>query len=263
MNADVFALRRQIEVMNALIYRETLWRFGRRSLGLIEEAGSIVIHVFVFSVMRIIAGIELHDGMETVPFTATGVYTYWLFRTGIATVASSVFLTSRYMSFPIVTPLDVALARGLVNVGVYIGIAFATFWVLEMTGYSKAIANPVGVLLILATSGLFGIGCGLVSAGIFHFVPIMRTVVFIGGLRFLSLVSGTFFVFPDIPFRLRPYAVWIPLLHMNDKMREAYFATYHADWASPRYIAIWVVCSVVAGLIVERGLRRATGAGPV
>jgi capsular polysaccharide transport system permease protein len=238
------------------MYREFNFRFARRSLGILEEIGSIAIHVVAFSILRLMAGVQSHYGMPILPFTASGVYTYWLFRTGVAQVSTSLLMGARYSSFPIVTPLDIGLARGLVNVLLYIGIALASFYFLQLIGYSGPIRDVVKVVGLLLTAGLFGIGAGMVCAGIFHYVEIMRTVVLVGGLRFLSLVSGVFFVYPDLPYKLRPYAEWLPLLHLNDMLRAAYFPTYEANWASPSYVAIWVVGALSLGLVVERALRR-------
>lgn len=261
MNEIVFSARRQIDILAAVFYRETLFRFGRRSLGVLEEVGSIVIHVAIFSVMRIIMGVEVHDGMPLLPFTAVGVYCYWLFRTGLAQVSSAVFQGPKYQAFPQVTPLDIALARGGVNILLYIAIAFASFWGLELLGFSGPIGDPVRVLLILMAAGIFGLGIGLACSGLFYYVPIMRSVIVIGGLRLLSLVSGTFFVFPDIPYNLRPYAVWIPNLHMADMIRAAYFPSYRENWTSTTYVMTWIVGSLLGGLLVERAMRPVTTGG--
>jgi len=255
MNRYLFGISRQIEVLITLLGRETQWRFARRSLGFVEECASIVVHVAVFSFLRVISGIEEHDSMPILPFTASGVFIYWLFRTGLNNVASAVFLVSRYSPFPQVTPLDVALARGGVNVLLYTILGLVSFYVLELTGWSPPMHDVFYVTGMLLYGGLFGVASGLVAAGIFHYAPIMRTVIVVGGMRILSLISGTFFVLPDLPQKLRIYAVWIPLLHMNDMMRQAYFATYHADQADPTYVFWCVILTLAAGLIIERALR--------
>ncbi len=255
-----YAMGRQIEVLIALMYMEAVKRFARRSLGMIEEVGSIAIHVVVLSFMRLVftgdfSG-KLHYGMDILPFTATGVFMYWLFKTGMSNVSAAVFTLHRYSPFPQVTPLDVALAQGTVNILVYSLIALGSFLTMIFLGYSLPIHNIVYVIEMLLYAGVLGMGCGLVISGIFFYIPFVRVVVVVGALRLLSLVSGTFFVIPDLPYKIRDYALYIPLLHMNDMMREAYFATYRASQADRDYVAWCVIGVVCVGLVAERSLRH-------
>jgi capsular polysaccharide transport system permease protein len=249
------ALYRQVEVFGALLQRETEWRFARRSLGMVEEIASIAVHVATFAFLRVISGAEVHDSMPILPFVTSGVFVYWMLRTGLNNVSAAVFLVSRYSPFACVTPLDTALARGTVNMILYAILGMVSFYVLELFGWSQPMRDPFLVLGMLFYAGIFGMGVGLVASGIFYFAPIMRTVIVTGGMRILALISGTYFVIPDVPPSLRPYAVWNPLLHMNDMMRAAYFATYNADQADPNFVAICVIGVVCAGLIIERALR--------
>jgi capsular polysaccharide transport system permease protein len=260
MGRTWYAIVRQIDVLVALMYMEAITRFARRSLGVIEEIGSIAVHVVVLSFMRVVftgdfSG-KLHYGMAILPFTATGVFIYWLFKTGMANVSAAVFMLHRYSPFPQVTPLDVALARGIVNILIYTLIALGSFWVIIEVGYSLPIRNIVYVIEMLLYAGVFGMGCGLAIAGIFFYFPFVRVVIIVGAFRLLSLISGTFFVIPDLPHKIRDYALYMPLLHMNDMMREAYFATYRAGQADRGYVFACVIGVVCVGLVVERSLRH-------
>jgi len=88
----------------------------------------------------------------------------------------------------------------------------------------------------------------------------MRTVMMIGAMRFLALIDGTFFVYPDLPPNLRVYAVWIPNLQLNDMARQAYFPSYRENWTSLTYVVAWIAGSLLCGMLVERALRNVTGA---
>jgi hypothetical protein len=90
------AVYRQIEVFGALLQREMEWRFARRSLGMVEEVASIVVHVATFAFLRVVSGAEIHDSMPILPFVTSGVFVYWMLRTGLNNVSAAVFLVSRY-----------------------------------------------------------------------------------------------------------------------------------------------------------------------
>jgi len=132
VNVLAYAARRQWQVFAAVVYRETVQRFGRRSLGFIEEAGSIAIHVLVFSMMRMLSGTDRQNGMPILPFICIGVYNFWLFRTGIAQIPSALTAVKSYGAFAQVTPLDVALGRGTINVLLYTGLAISSFVLLQL-----------------------------------------------------------------------------------------------------------------------------------
>jgi len=256
MRDDLIAIRRQYDVFLALLYRELVARFQRRQLGFLEELGSIVVHVAVFSALKLMMGGGNHYGMQILPFITTGVFTYWLIRSGIGVCSQSPLTLRRYRAFPQVTLLDVAIARGVVNMAIYIAIAFIIFAFEEAIGFSGPIGDPLAVLGLLVTTGILGIGMGLVLMGLFHYAEAARTMLLAGFTRTLSFVGGTFFVYPDLPYSFRPYAEWIPMIHINDMLREAYFPTYRVEWASASYVAWWVCGTMVFGLIVERAIRR-------
>ncbi|MCJ8352831.1 ABC transporter permease [Novacetimonas hansenii] len=258
MGALIYGLRRQRQVLSAVIYREAVVRFSGRSLGLLEEVGTIVVHVAMFSALRIFAGVEMQDGMPVLPFICIGVYNFWIFRTGVFLIPSAITSIKSYQAYPQVSPLDLALARGAVNILLYIFIAIATFLLLELFGYSPAVGSWSGVLLALIGSGIYGIGCGLVMAGIFHYLPIVRTVFMIVIIRGLALLAGTFFVYSDLPPNLRVYAKWIPNLQLNDIARAAYFPSFRENWTSLTYIFSWIGGSLLIGCLVERALRSVT-----
>lgn len=258
MGALIYGLRRQQQVLSAVIYREAIVRLSGRSLGLLEEAGTILVHVVMFSAIRIFAGSEMQDGMPVLPFICIGVYNFWLFRSGISTVPSALTSVKSYQAHPQVTPLDIALARGIFNIILYTSIAIATFLTLELFGYSPAIGNWTGVLLPLIGNGLYGIGCGLTLAGAFHYLPIIRTVFMIALIRGMTIVGGTFFVYADLPPSLRVYAKWIPNLQLNEVARAAYFPSFRENWTSLSYILSWIGGSLLVGCLVERALRTVT-----
>ena len=258
MGALIYGLRRQTQILSAVIYREAVVRLSGRSLRLLEEAGTILVHVAMFSALRIFAGSEMQDGMPVLPFICVGVYNFWLFRSGIATVPGALASIKSYQAHPQVTPLDVALARGVFNIILYTGIAVLTFLTLQLFGYSPAVGNWPGVLLPLIGNGLYGIGCGLVLAGAFHYFPIIRSVFMIALIRGMTIIGGTFFVYSDLPPTLRVYAKWIPNLQLNEVARTAYFPSFRENWTSLTYISSWIGGSLLIGCLVERALRNVT-----
>jgi ABC-type polysaccharide/polyol phosphate export permease len=98
--------------------------------------------------------------------------------------------------------------------------------------------------------------CGLALMWIFYVFPFSRTVILTLLMRLIAVVSGTFFVYTDLPYTMRPIANWFPPLHINDKIRESYFYTFKASWASPDFVFLSIVIIFGFGLFSCEATRR-------
>lgn len=249
------ALDNQWRVLNAVIFREAKARLGLNFIGLWAEFGRLAFAVAIFSVVRYVTGSGVHRGMEIVPFIASGVMTFWMFRRTLFIVAMSSMSADRYAFFPQVTVLDIAIGRGIVNIVLYMILAFITFSVFVLAGVSEPIYRPPYVALVLIISGLYGLFAGLILNSLFTRIRLLRPLMQIG-VRVLMMTSGVFFVIPEIPLLVRDFALYNPLLHLNDIMRQEYFGKYTADYADVSYVVHWLVGLILFGLIAERAARK-------
>jgi capsular polysaccharide transport system permease protein len=250
----LYLLQRQRSALLAVIYREATTRFIASPFGLVGEIARIVLTVAIFTFLRAFAGIPSHHGMDLLPFMVTGVMTLWVMRTALMQAASYPSVARQYALFPHVTPLDVALGRAIVNCIFLIIVSVTAFGLMILFGYSRPVDDLPYVVWIFLVAGFFGAALGLTTGAIAVFFPFFR--ILIGFLfRLMMYTGGVFFVIPEVPLRFRPYALYNPLLHLNDMIREAYFASYHATQASSSYVAVWIFFSVFVGLAAERALR--------
>jgi capsular polysaccharide transport system permease protein len=248
------ALRNQGRVIAALYISEGLNRFARRSWGLFEEMMSILIHVIGFSAIRLLTGATSHRGMPMIPFLVSGVFTYWIFKTTLVPVSNFQAAKSRYPVFPRVTQLDILIARFLVNVSLYMFVSLLTFYVLYLVNLSAPIHNFVELVGLLLLAGFWGLSIGLILGGVYTVLPILRTLTS-GFLRILMYTSGVFYVWPEVPYSLRPIAIWNPFFHIEEFMHSAYFEVYHSPIASWKYVTTFTVIVFFLGLVTERRFR--------
>lgn len=256
MNDGSFAsaCHNQARVLYALFLLEGQNRFARRAWGLFEELAGILIHVIGFSALRLMTGAVNHRGMPVIPFLVSGVFLYWMFKTTMVPVSNFHASKSRYVAHPRVTQLDVLLARAAVNIGLYLCVSLGTFYFLILIGLSAPIYNLGLVIVILLLGGIWGLGIGLVLGGLFSLLPIFRTTSS-GFLRLVMYTSGIFFVWPEVPYALRPFVIYNPFFHLAEKMHSAYFEVYDSAVASWDYIICWIVLTFTLGLVVERRCR--------
>jgi ABC-type polysaccharide/polyol phosphate export permease len=73
--------------------------------------------------------------------------------------------------------------------------------------------------------------------------------------------SGIFFVWPEVPYSMRPIAIYNPFFHLEELMHAAYFEVYHSPIASWNYVITIQVLTLALGLVVERRCRPLRGHG--
>jgi capsular polysaccharide transport system permease protein len=59
-----------------------------------------------------------------------------------------------------------------------------------------------------------------------------------------------------MPDWARDSLAWNPLLHAIDWFRAGFFGTYQPHWLDRRYLLVTAILALLAGLSLERGLRR-------
>jgi ABC-type polysaccharide/polyol phosphate export permease/Flp pilus assembly protein TadD len=249
-------LKTQARVVHALIIRETRTRFGDSRLGygwaLIEPILHIVLLAAMFSLlMRGRPPIGTHFFV----FYYTGLMPYLVFVHASTSMMHAVTSNGALLQLPPVKPLDAILARGLLEfvtdivVAVLILAGFAALGISAMPDDLGEAATAVIVTAVL------GCGLGFVNA-------VLQTVlrswdrVWNNVTRLLYFFSGIFYVPGMMPDWARDILAWNPLLHAIDWFRAGFFASYAPHWLDRRFLVVSAVLVVLAGLALERGLRR-------
>lgn len=262
MQTALWGVSRQVSTLATVIKWEMMSHNNRRPAGFIEEVIEILGMVAILAFMRIVMrGAGAHYGMPVVPFLFTGLVTVWMIKRTCNVVSAVPNSFGRFRAYPNVTMLDVAIARGLVNTLIFMGVGVFLYVGAALFGFSPPIQNLTAVVGLQLTAGLIGFSLGLILMAPLYYVKILRMVVITFGGRVMIFLSGAFYVYPELPYSLRRYAVWNPLLHLNDMVREAYFTSYTASWASPSYVLGCTVALLGAGLICERAFRNHLGWG--
>jgi ABC-type polysaccharide/polyol phosphate export permease/Flp pilus assembly protein TadD len=256
-------LRIQARVIQALIIRETRTRFGDSRLGygwaLIEPILHIVLLAAMFSLLM--RG-RPPIGTQFFLFYFTGLVPYLVFVHASTSMMHAVTSNGALLQLPPVKPFDAILARGLLEFATDIIVA-----VLILTGFAvigiPALPDNFGaVATAVIITAVLGWGAGFVNA-------VLQTVlrswdrVWNNATRLLYFFSGIFYVPGMMPDWARDILGWNPLLHAIDWVRAGFFASYEPHWLDRRYLVVCAVLAVLAGLALERGLRRRLLSEPV
>jgi len=162
---------------------------------------------------------------------------------------------SSLLQLPLVTPFDVVVARGLLEFATDIVVAvilLASFAAFGLPAMPDNLWGAANALIVIA---LLGGGVGFINA-------VLQTLFrswdkfWNNATRLLYFFSGIFYVPGMMPDWARDILSWNPLLHAIDWFRAAFFSAYLPHWLDRRYLVICAVLALVAGLAIERVLRR-------
>jgi capsular polysaccharide transport system permease protein len=250
------ALRTQSRVIHALIIRETRTRFGDSTLGygwaLLEPILHILMLSLVFAVMM--RG-RPPIGDQFFIFYYTGIIPYHLFVHTSTSLTHAVTSNGSLLQLPLVGTFDVIAARGMLELATDLIVAALLLAAFGLAGLGAMPNDFAGMAAALAAVWALGLGCGFVNAVLNAFCKGWDKI-WVQLTRLLYFCSGIFYVPGMMPDWIRDILSWNPVLHAVDWFRASFFVDYAPHWLDRSYLAIVALLILLAGLALERGLRR-------
>lgn len=250
------ALLTQVDVVEALVLRETRTRFGNNQLGYLWAVIEPALWIATFYVLYAIAGREAPVGMDLISFLLTGLLPYSLFSAVANQVSQSINGNKALLFYPQVRTLDIVGARTILECVTYASV-FSLF-VLAHALYVQQWPTVDDLLVTIfgfALAAGLGTGLGLVFCAL---EVLTSTAGRVRGplLRPLFWCSGLFYTANGLPTNARDILLYNPVLHVIEIVRDGWFPAYEARYADPGYAIAWVLCLLVLGLLLERAVRR-------
>lgn len=245
----------QIQVVYALILRETRTRFGTHRLGYVWALAEPVVFIATFAAMYQVVGRMVPWGLDVVAFLTTGFVPFGLFRESAQRSLNAVGANRGLLFYPQVRPLDLVLAR--------VALEFSTQVVvfsLIMTGlcvWNWSVPNFDLFALLCGLLLSFGLGAslGLVMCGLSVFSPTVERLL--GPmLRPLFWASGLFYAPSMLPESVCELLLYNPMVHAIELVRTGWFEQYRPAEFSLLYPTAWISVLLVIGLGLERVARR-------
>jgi len=252
---DATSFSVQLIVINALILREIQTRFGTSNIGYLWAIVEPLFVLIIFFLLYDLLGRTPPGGMELIPFLATGVTAFYGFQNTIKRLEKSVDANQGLLLYPQVTPLDVMIARGLLEASTFLvvfGLIIFGSWVFDLT---PPIESPLFLILILIDLQILAFGLGCMFCIAFMMFPIIDR--FMSPVwRVLMFLSGVFYTMDELPEMTQDWIALNPIAHAVDLLRGAYFASYTPEVASLSYLLEWTCGSLFVGLMLERMFRH-------
>ena len=232
----------QLNVINALIYRELKTRISQVKFGLlgvfIEPVGVIIIFLTIFSWLR-----GLRQDLDTPLFLAAGIVLFSLFNDIAIRSVNAMKANEALFFYRPLKPVDTVIARGIVEAGLYaivsLTITFIIFiyrekWILQ--DFPLYVFSFIFLAFFSSGFGLILMVAGHRYRSFNQFVPLF--------MRPIWFLSGVFFSLSDIPSWLRPWLSWNPILQAIELTRYSFSNSYNL------HESISLTYLITAGLLV-------------
>ncbi len=241
--------------ITALILREMSTRYGKKPGGyvwaIIEPLGMIAMLSIGFGLLLRSPSL----GTSFLMFYATGFLIYNFALNIESTVNKALSFSKALLFYPRVTWVDALIARFALNALTGILIMYlllmGILWVTE----TRTVIDMVRVLQTVAMAGALGLGIGTLNCFLTMYFPVWGSIWSIV-TRPLFLASGIFYIYEDLP-QLAQMVLWYnPLLHLTGLMRSGFYPMYDAAFASPLYVMVIALVTMVFGLILLRRYHK-------
>jgi len=255
MSAWAENLTQRVQVIHALILRETRTRYGKHRLGYLWAIFEPLTFIGMISGLFYLLDRRLPFGMDPLGFLTTGMLPYLLFAKSTTQAVNAVNANSGLLYFPQVKPLDLVSARVVLEFA-----TTAVVFCVIMGGNSLhegtlQIDDPLRLMAGFVLASALGSSVGLMFCGLCTIYPVIHQI---HGplLRPLFWISGIWFAAEELPTPVLDILSYNPVLHVVELVRSGWFPEYRGMYADPLYVADFILVFLFLGLTLERVARR-------
>ena len=245
----------QMHVVFAVLIRETKTRFGDNQLGYLWAFIAQGLMIGMFIGFYGIFGRTAPHGMSLVAYLTTGIVPFSLFRDTAQRCLSAVDSNKGLLFYPQVRPLDLVIARALLEAVTYLGVMTLFLGGLALYEGPPRIDSFLRAFMGFGLASAFGAALGLLCCGLSVFTPTLERL-FPSFVRIIFWFSAVFHPVESLPRGMRDVILLNPMTHAIELVRSGWFPGYDAHSADPFYVLAWILVLAFFGLSIERMARR-------
>lgn len=245
----------QLQVVYALLLRETKTRFGAHKLGYLWAVLQPLLWIGMFAVFYYAFGRMAPPGMSVVAFLTTGIVPYSLFRETAGRSLSAIDANKGLLFYPQVRPLDLVIARVILEGATQLLVLLMLMGGLALIEGPFRIESSLSVVLGLSLAAGLGASFGLVCCGLSVYSKSVEQL-YPALLRPLFWLSAVFHPLESLPKGFRDVLAFNPVIHCIELVRDGWFPGYDARHVDPSYPLVWILVLSFFGLALERTARK-------
>ncbi|MCX7284512.1 MAG: ABC transporter permease [Novosphingobium sp.] len=245
----------QRRVIGALLMREILTRYGRHNIGFLWLFAEPMLFTLGVTTLWSLSGAHHLSAIPIVAFAITGYSSVLLWRSMPSRCISAIEPNLPLLHHRNVRLIDVFLSRILLEaVGTTISFVVLVlfFWGLEwLKPPEDAVKVALGWVMLSWFGASLAIFLGALSASSELVEKFWHPAAYI-----LFPLSGAAFLVDGLPTAAQEYALFLPMVHGVELLREGYFGSAIRAHYDIGYMALWNAGLTVAGLLRLRVVSR-------
>jgi capsular polysaccharide transport system permease protein len=244
----------QGRVIGALIMREMQTRFGRHNFGFLWMFFEPLFLGTMVGLLHMHHGQRLPGGVDPFIFSLVGYVPFFMFRSIVNRAGSALHSNLTLLFHRQVTPVDVMIARNLLEAAAVIGViaiilAGGAWW----AGIWPASIGQIFFALLLMFLLCHGLSM-MLAAGCSRWEGLDRLV---HPITYLMMpLSGAFYALHWLPNSLREILLWNPLVSLHESIRQGMFGDLIPSYYDLGYVGWWILGTNFLGLLSLRTARR-------
>ncbi len=250
---QAFSLQRK--VISALVLREVTSRYANTKLGffwaLFEPFAHITVFMAIFTTINRPAPIGESIGL----FILTGIVPWLLYTNTVNTVMSAVSGNKALLGYPQVMPLDIVIARVLLEYATLFMVMISFLMVALGFGFEIRIDSFLNMISITGIIVLLAMGVGFINTAIIEFFPSYRSIYNALSMP-LYFSSGIFFTMDFFSSDVLSFLAYNPMLNLIEWFRDAFFTEFSSNLFDKEYAITVALVVFGLGLLVERLMRK-------
>ena len=244
------ALRRQGNVILALMFKEFRSRASRGRLGLFWVILDPVTKIIVLSLFWYLVRRTEISGVHVALFIAVAVVPFTIVSRSLASIASAIGSNQAYYNYPQVKPIDALIARFLLDMWLLAMGAAAIFFALDwFMGLHINLQNILPFVGVLVLAMALGFGVSLFTGTYSSLYESFSKVQSLFN-RPLLLISAVFYTPNDLPVRARYFISWNPIAQLIEYARYYALGIPLFPEASIVYPAVCALVALFLGFVV-------------
>jgi capsular polysaccharide transport system permease protein len=255
-NSFSYSLRKKWRVINALLIRELMARFGHRNIGFLWQiVEPLLLCLGVMVSWSVIYG-ERNHGVRVIPLVLTGYTFLTLWRHMPSRLTHAFRQGSGLLFHRTVRPADILVARGILEaIGVLIAF-FVAYIPLGMLGVIEPVSDYLVLLGAWSLMCFFSFGAAMVIVALAHFSDVFERMV--QPIMYLILpLTGVFYMVYWLPPVARSLVLYSPLVNAMEMFRGGYFGGTVPTFWSVAYVLIWgIVLNALGWVLVLKAQRH-------
>lgn len=252
MSSLAASLNTQKRVLNALLMRELITRYGRDNLGFLWLFIEPMLFVlFMMGVIVLSRGAINISGINIIGFAITGYSTVLLWRNAANRCGNAITPNFALLHHRNVTVLDLYLVRILIEIaGATLSLVFLLIIFIAL-GLAPLPSDPLLMIEAWALLAWFSAGLGMTIGVCIHRSEFFSRMWSNVSLIFFSL-SGAMFMVAWLPPTTREFFLYIPTVHITEMIRHGYFGNAVKTFEDPAYLITINLLLTLTGLILVR-----------